>query len=424
MVEKGLIFKIRGQTKIGGEITVSGSKNATLAILAASILIKERVFLENIPSLSDVFEMFKIIESIGGKVFYEKNRALIETTNISSYEPDPIPVRKIRGSVNFIGSILAKFGKIKIPYPGGDIIGSRPIKTHLDSLKILGVDFEEGEIIRGSVKSKKGGCIILKESSVTATQILLMYATSLDSPLEIRLAATEPSIVALSKFLQKAGIKIKGIGTPFLKVYPSNIKKIIKFKIPPDNIETGTWIALGGATKSEIKINNVNLSDLDSIFVTLNEIGVPYKIEKKSLIIKKNKKPLKAIKLQTGLFPKFPTDLQAPFGVLLTQANGVSLIHDWLFESRFGYLLELNKMGANTEILDSHRAIIIGPTPLYGKEISSLDIRAGAALVIASVIAQGISKIFEAEKIYRGYENLPEKLKNLGVEIEVENYPQ
>ena len=421
---KSLIFKIRGQSKIKGEVEVSGSKNASLAILAASILVKGKVFLENVPNLLDVIEMFKIIESLGGKVFYEKNNVLIETKNLNSFKPNPEPIRKIRGSVNFLGSILARFGKVEIPYPGGDVIGSRPIKTHIDALKELGVVFEESEIIKGTVRNKKGGSLILKESSVTATQILLMYANCLNSPLEIRLAATEPSVTSLCRFLQKAGVKILGVGTPFLKVYPSKIKNFVKFKIPPDNIETGTWIALGAASKSEIKIKKINLEDLDSILVVLNEIGVPYKIEKDCITIEKNKKPLKAIKLQTGLFPKFPTDLQAPFGVLLTQANGVSLIHDWLFESRFGYLLELNKMGANTEILDAHRAIIIGPTPLYGKEISSLDIRSGAALVIASVIAQGDSVIFEAEKIYRGYEKIDEKLKNIGVNIKVESYPQ
>lgn len=414
-----MIFKIKGQNKIGGKISVSGSKNTALAVLAASVLVKGKVILENVPEISDVLDAFKIIESLGGKVQYQDNLAVIDNKNIENYQPDPERVKKIRGSINFLGSILARLGKVEMPYPGGDVIGSRPIKTHLDALREVGVLVKEEEILKCYARSSFGGKIVLKESSVTATQVLLMYASSLKKPLEIKLCATEPSVTGLVDFLTAAGLKIKGRGTPFLKVFPSKIKKFVRFKIKPDNIEAGTWIALAGATKSEIFIENLPQDELESVFLVCQEIGIPFKFTKKGIIVLKNQKPLKATKIQTGLFPKFPTDLQAPFGVLLTQASGISLIHDWLFESRFGYLLELNKMGANTEIIDAHRAIIIGPTPLHGKEISSLDIRSGAALVIAGIIAEGITTINEAEKIYRGYERFDQKLKSIGVNLEV-----
>ncbi len=414
-----MIFKIKGQNKIGGKISVSGSKNTALAVLAASVLVKGKVILENVPEISDVLDAFKIIESLGGKVQYQDNLAVIDNKNIENYQPDPEKVKKIRGSINFLGSILARLGKVEMPYPGGDVIGSRPIKTHLDALREVGVLVKEEEILKCYARSSFGGKIVLKESSVTATQVLLMYASSLKKPLEIKLCATEPSVTGLVDFLTAAGLKIKGRGTPFLKVFPSKIKKFVRFKIKPDNIEAGTWIALAGATKSEIFIENLPQDELESVFLVCQEIGIPFKFTKKGIIVLKNQKPLKATKIQTGLFPKFPTDLQAPFGVLLTQASGISLIHDWLFESRFGYLLELNKMGANTEIIDAHRAIIIGPTPLHGKEISSLDIRSGAALVIAGIIAEGITTINEAEKIYRGYERFDQKLKSIGVNLEV-----
>lgn len=414
-----MIFKIKGQNKIGGKVSVSGSKNTALAVLAASVLVKGKVILENVPEISDVLDAFKIIESLGGKVQYQDNLAVIDNKNIENYQPDPERVKKIRGSINFLGSILARLGKVEMPYPGGDVIGSRPIKTHLDALREMGVLVKEEEILKCYARSSSGGKIVLKESSVTATQVLLMYASSLKKPLEIKLCATEPSVTGLIDFLTAAGLKIKGRGTPFLKIFPSKIKKFVRFKIKPDNIEAGTWIALAGATKSELFIENLPQDELESVFLVCQEIGIPFKFTKKGIIVLKNQKPLRATKIQTGLFPKFPTDLQAPFGVLLTQASGISLIHDWLFESRFGYLLELNKMGANTEIIDAHRAIIIGPTPLHGKEISSLDIRSGAALVIAGIIAEGITTINEAEKIYRGYERFDQKLKSIGVNLEV-----
>lgn len=414
-----MIFKIKGQNKIGGKVSVSGSKNTALAVLAASVLVKGKVILENVPEISDVLDAFKIIESLGGKVQYQDNLAVIDNKNIENYQPDPERVKKIRGSINFLGSILARLGKVEMPYPGGDVIGSRPIKTHLDALREMGVLVKEEEILKCYARSSSGGKIVLKESSVTATQVLLMYASSLKKPLEIKLCATEPSVTGLIDFLTAAGLKIKGRGTPFLKIFPSKIKKFVRFKIKPDNIEAGTWIALAGATKSELFIENLPQDELESVFLVCQEIGIPFKFTKKGIIVLKNQKPLRATKIQTGLFPKFPTDLQAPFGVLLTQASGISLIHDWLFESRFGYLLELNKMGANTEIIDAHRAIIIGPTPLHGKEISSLDIRSGAALVIAGIIAEGITTINEAEKIYRGYEKFDQKLKSIGVNLEV-----
>lgn len=412
-------FEINGPNKIEGKIKVSGSKNASLAILAGAILIKGKVILKNVPDLSDIREMFLILKSLGAEIDYDGYCLTIDTQNVDNFEPLAEPIRKIRGSINFLGSLLARFGQAIMPYPGGDVIGSRSIKVHLDALKSLGVEFEEDNLIKAKVKNQKGGIVRLRESSVTATQILIMRALACKSKVEIRLAAAEPSVNSLVKFLIKAGAKISGIGTPFLKIYPSKLVKNVVFEIPYDQIEAGTWLALAGASKGELLIENIPLNDFDSVLITAQEIGIPFEIKKNSILVKKNSKPLNAIKLQTGLFPKFPTDLQAPFGVLLTQAQGVSLIHDWLFESRFGYLLELNKMGANSEILDAHRAIIIGPTPLYGKEINSLDIRSGASLVIGAVIAQGKTIIYEAEKIYRGYEKIDEKLKNIGVDIKV-----
>ncbi len=411
-------FVIKGGKKLEGKIKVSGSKNAILALIPASLLITGRIIFKNVPRIRDVEVMIKIIEHLGATVFFENSTLEINTKNIG-YRDLLIPeIKVLRASILFLGPMLAKFGRIKTFLPGGDVIGARPIETHLDGLKELGAQIEtDGEIIEGKLNKFKNQKIILKEASVTATETLIMASAFSNKEIEFRLVALEPHVQALGQFLNMAGYKIKGVGTPFLKIKKDKrIKKEIVFKVPPDYIEAGSFLALAGATKSKILIENINPEELDATFAILNEMGLNYEIRKTSILVKPSK--LKAVKkIQTGLYPKFATDLQPPFGVLTTQAEGVTLIHEWMYENRFGYLQELKYMGANVEILDPHRAIVIGPTPLYGKEVRALDIRAGISLLIAGLLAQGETIINEAEKIDRGYEKIEEKLKNLGAEI-------
>ena len=408
---------IKGGYKLGGKIKVSGSKNTALKIIAASILNKGINVLYNVPKILDVEWLLEILKYLGCKVKWINGKLIIDSSKISSKELLIEEVKKLRASIILIGPLLSLFKEVTTFRPGGDIIGARSINVHLNSLRELGCDFEEKDIIRGNFKKLENDTVILKESSVTATETLLLFSALLPYKIRIRLAATEPSVVNLCKFLQRLGVKIKGIGTPFLEITgKKSLRKKIEFKIPPDPIEAGTYIALAGATKSNLIIEDINKEELDSVFVVMKDMGFKYEVFNKKIKIYTNS--LKGTKIQVGLYPKFPSDLQPPFGVLATQAEGVTLIHDWMYENRFSYINELVYMGANAEILDPHRAIIIGPSMLKGKEIRSLDIRAGAALVIAGLVAEGETLIYEAEKIDRGYENLVLKLKNIGAKIE------
>ncbi len=410
-------FLIKGGNKLEGRIEVSGSKNAVLPLIAASLLIKGRVIIKNVPKILDVDTMIDIFNYLGSEINFEDSTLVIDNRNVV-YRDLLIPeVKKLRASVLLIGPILARFGKIRIFSPGGDIIGARPITAHLEGLQDLGAEIERnGDVIEAYFKNNKSQVIILRESSVTATEVLIMASSFSKKEINIRLAAMEPHIQAVCHFLKKAGFNLKGIGTPFIKISKGKqIKNEIVFTNPYDYVEAGTFIALAASTKSKIYIENLNVEELDSVLIIAKNMGINYEIFKNSILIKPSK--LKATKIQTGLYPKFATDLQPPFGVLATQAEGATLIHEWLYENRFGYLNELRQMGANVEIFDPHRALVIGPTPLFGKEVESLDIRSGISLIIAGLLAQGSTIINDAEKIDRGYKNIESKLTNLGAII-------
>ena len=410
-------FLIKGGKKLEGKIFVKGSKNAALPLIVASLLIEGRIIFKNVPQISDVETIIEILKIMGAEIERDDSTLIINTKNVDYVDLVNPSISKLRASILFLGPVLMKFKKIKMSLPGGDIIGARPISTHLEALKNLGAEIEiKNGIIEGEFKKIKETKIVLKEISVTASEIILMASCFFSKPVELRLLALEPHVVALEKFIQKLGHKIKGIGTHFVKINPiKNPKKEIVFEVPYDYIEMATFLAMGAATKSKIIIENFEPNDLDSVLLVAKEMGINYEIKKNSLKVLPSK--LKGTKIQTGYHPKFPTDAQSPFGVLATQAEGVTLIHDWMYENRFTYLNELNFMGANTELLDPHRAIIIGPTPLYGREVKSLDIRSGISLVIAGLIAQGETIIYEAEKIDRGYEKIEERLTHLGAEI-------
>jgi UDP-N-acetylglucosamine 1-carboxyvinyltransferase len=410
-------FLIRGGKKLEGKIKISGSKNAALPLISASLLVSGRVILKNVPQISDVEVMLEILKMLGAEIERDDSMVIINTKNLDYRDLLTPLISKLRASILFLAPILFRFGKIKMSLPGGDIIGARPITTHLEALRALGAEIEvKNGIIEGEFKKFKSFEVVLKEISVTASEVVLMASVFSPKPVKLKLLALEPHVVSLEKFIQKLGYKVKGLGTHFVTVSRSkNIKKEIAFEVPYDYIEAATFLALASATRSNIIIENAPLEDLDSVFLTAKEMNVNFEIKKIAILIKPSK--LKGTKIQVGYHPKFPTDAQPPFGVLATQAEGVTLIHDWMYENRFSYLNELNLMGANTELLDPHRAIIIGPTPLYGKEVRSLDIRSGISLIIAGLVAQGETIIHEAEKIDRGYERIEEKLKKVGAEI-------
>ncbi len=411
-------FIIEGGHHLKGEIEAMGMKNAATPILTATLLTKKDCVLRNIPNISDVRSVLEIIKSLGGQVDYLDEHTLkISNQDINPRQLEEKAVRRIRSSVLFMGPLLARFGKVDLPEPGGCIIGNRPLDTHIYALEQLGAKIEKKDRFYGiRAERLRGAVIILPEFSVTATENVLMAASLAEGRTVIKLAAAEPHVQDLCNFLNKMGAKIAGIGTHTLMI--DGVKELhgAEHTIIPDQIEVGTLAVMAAATRGEIKIKHIIPEHLEIILLKLKQVGVNFEVGPDYLQVLPSA-DLRAFKLQTMPYPGFPTDLQSPFGVLATQCQGTSLIQDPLFEGRMGYVNELAKMGANAIIADPHRVIITGPTPLYGQDIKSLDLRAGATLIIAGLIATGQTTINQAEVIDRGYEKIEERLVKLGAHI-------
>ncbi|MCX8015973.1 MAG: UDP-N-acetylglucosamine 1-carboxyvinyltransferase [Patescibacteria group bacterium] len=415
-------FEIEGGKKLRGELTVAGSKNAALAILPACLLTDEPCIIKNVPLLTDVLVMIDLIKSLGAEVEWLDDKVVkIQAKNLNS-NADTVLVRKIRASILIAGPILARLGELKIAKPGGCHIGVRGLDAHFEGFKDLGIELieERSEKEKYYLKTPaqlKPANIYLNEFSVTATENLLMLLSSIDGRSEIHLAAAEPHVQELGEVLIKMGAEIEGLGTHTIKIKGAQKLKGIEHTIGADYIEAGTFFSLAATTRSNLKILNVPVGYLEMVFRNLKKIGVSYKIEGDAVFIEGERSSLKAAKIQTLPYPGFPTDLQAPFAALMTQAEGESLIFDTLFEGRFKYVEELTQMGAKIFVCDPHRIIVSGPTPLYGTKIKSFDLRAGATLIIAALAASGKSEVYGIEQVDRGYEKIEERLQSIGAHI-------
>jgi UDP-N-acetylglucosamine 1-carboxyvinyltransferase len=411
-------FVIHGGRPLNGEVHVGGMKNAVTPILAATLLMDGICVIRNVPKLSDVERMLDILRSLGSTVEWTGDREVtVDTRKADIASIDSKAVKSMRSSILVLGPLLARFGQVDLPEPGGCIIGNRPIDTHLIALEALGATVEKRDgVVKLTSRGLKGTKIILPEFSVTATENAMMAAVTAAGRTVIHLAAAEPHVQDLAKFLNAAGARISGIGSHTLVIDGVAKLKGTEHTVIPDQIEIGTFAVLGAVTKGTLRIRGVAPEHLDIILLVLKKAGVRYAVEKDSLVMA-SQSSLSAFRLQTMPYPGFPTDLQAPFGVLATQCSGTTLIHDPLFEGRLGYVNELVKMGANAIICDPHRVLISGPTPLYGQEIRGLDLRAGATLVIAGLIAQGETVLHGAEIIDRGYEDLDGRLRAVGADI-------
>ena len=412
-------FIIKGEKKLEGEVEISGYKNAAGACLAATVLTEEECFIDNLPLVEDVFSLLKILEQIGAEISWEgRNKVKIKAgPNLDPGRMDFNLVGKSRVSVLLIGSLLPRFKEFKIPHPGGDRIGVRPISTHLESFKKLGVEIsQEGDLYYFRRNITEASEIVLKEFSVTATENLMMTAVLTKGMTVIKGAAAEPQVQDLGKMLKMMGAKIEGLGTHMIVIDGVEKLKGVTHKIMPDPLETGTFIIIGALNQGKIKIKNCISSHLDLFLAKLEESGV--KLEKGPyFIIVRFLPKFKATRVQALPYPGFPTDLVPVILPLLTQAEGKSLIHDPLYENRLNFTQELRKMGADIEVVDPHRAFIFGRTPLSGLKIESWDIRAGASLVVAALIAKGQTIIENIYQIDRGYEKIEEKLQKLGSDI-------
>ena len=411
-------FIVEGGKKLKGTITVSGSKNAALPIICAALLADGETELKNVPDISDIHSMIKVLEFLGCKVKFANHTVTINPKYLKNdYIPGDL-VCKMRASILLLGPLLARFGKANMSFPGGCVLGKRSVDAHLTGLKELGCkvidDKQNLNLATGGLKSAD---IVMPEISVTATENVVMAACLAKGKTILRLSAAEPHVQDMCKFLNKCGAKIKGIGSHELVIEGVKKLKACQYSICGDYLEAGTYAIAAAITEGDVLIKGINPHDLDSFLQGLCEAGVKYKLGKNFIHMLPSKNFKAIAKVRTAVYPSFPTDLQAPFAVLLTQAEGESKIYETLFEGRLNYLFELEKMGAKFEILNPHQAVIRGPKKLKGVPISSWDIRAGAAMILAALIAKGTTEISNIEYIDRGYEKIEEKFRKLGAII-------
>lgn len=401
-------------------VEISGAKNNAAPILAATLLSKESFSIDNLPLVGDVLNMIKLLESMGAEVeWLGANKVRIRAGE--KVDPERLNLSlmgETRASVLLIGPLIARFRRFKISPPGGDRIGLRPITTHLEAFEKLGARIERAEdnyFFDG--RGLKPQEVTLNEFSVTATENLVMTASLMEGKTIIRGAATEPHIRDLGETLKEMGVKINGIGQHTIEIEGQKELKGVHRRIIPDHVEAGTFAIIGALTAGTLEIKNVILEDLEIALSKLKEAGVIFERGENSFKVDFSPE-LKPIRIQALPWPGFPTDMLPIVVPLLTQARGRSLIHDPLYENRLNYVSELRKMGADIEIVDPHRAFVFGKTPLSGVKISSWDIRAGASLLVAALIAEGRTTIENISQIDRGYEKIDEKLKKVGADIQ------
>ncbi len=423
--EKFLIKGLGGAKKLKGTISVGGSKNTALKLLASTILFEDTVNFQNVPDIADIRKAVELLQSLGGKCERTgPNSYSINTRELKNTILEPSIAKQLRASIVFTGPILSRFGKVSFPHPGGDVIGERPIDIFLDSLKKMGAKLaEKSEEYSLSVQgSLKGVTIIFKVVSVTATETMMMAAILAKGKTILKNAATEPEIKHLGEFLISCGAKIKGVGTSTIEIEGGKILKAggKVYRVPPDRIETGSFLILGALSANRLEITNCEPSEVEVPIEILRQSGVNIEVGKNKITVggKVKGDRLKGVSIKTHEYPGFPTDLQAPMVVYLTQAYGESFVFETIFEGRLLYVDDLNRMGANILILDQHRIIVKGPTPLKGRELESPDIRAGLAFLIAAVVARGESVINNVYQIDRGYEKLEKRLRLLGLAID------
>lgn len=414
-------FVIQGGIPLKGEVEIRGAKNAAFPILAASLLTKETCTIDNLPLIEDVLKMIKILERSGAEISWINKRKI--EINCSNVKPSKIPldlIKCFRGSILLLGGLLGRFNKVEIPAPGGCVIGSRPIDTHLDAFEQAGVKITKES---KSYNFKRNGAlekshkIVLKEISVTATENILLFSAVNPKKTVIKIADEDYQVQDLIRVLEKMGADIKFTGIREIEIVGKKKLKGFKHSIINDPIEAGTFIVATLATGGHVTVKNAELEYLDLFLKRLKDFGANFKILDSKTIEVFPSKNLKIDKIQSLPYPGIHSDLQPELGVLATQTKGPTMIHDPLFEGRLRYLNELNRIGADIILCDPHRAIVYGPSKLQGTEIPSSDLRAGAAMIIAGLIAKGTTTINNIYQVDRGYERIEERLQKLGADI-------
>ncbi len=420
-------FRIEGGYSLNGIVRPSGNKNAALPALAATLLTDEPVVLHNVPRIGDVLTMIQLLQAQGVEVeFIGPNSVRLWAKDVHSTVLDPHLCRSIRASILLAGPMLARVGAVELPPPGGDVIGRRRVDTHLLALSALGAEISYAHTFRFRARRLQGREILLDEASVTATENAVMAASLAEGTTVIRNAACEPHVQDLCRLLNAMGAHIEGIGSNVLTVH--GVKKLhgAEFTLGPDYVEIGSFLGLGAISRGEIRIGPVRPQDLRMIgWVFQKRLNVNMEFDGDMLVVP-DEQDLRVIsdvggavpKIDDAPWPMFPADLMSIALVVATQARGTILIHEKMFESRLYFVDKLIGMGAHIILCDPHRAVVSGPARLHGDILTSPDIRAGMALVLAALIAEGQSEIHNVEQIDRGYQRLEEKLRALGAHIE------
>ena len=430
-------FIIQGGNPLKGTVEVRGAKNAAFPVMTAALLTKDLCIIRNIPLIEDVFRMIQVLEALGAKIAWTGKREL--SIQCADIDPTGIPkdiVGRFRGSVLTIGPLVARFGAVNIPLPGGCFIGTRPIDTHLDAFLQAGITvvLKDGiyhfkkekavaslshhpAFLQRNVNRGKQNTVVLREFSVTATENIMLFAALTPSRTQIAIADHDYQVQELAKVLKKMGASITGAGTNTIRIKGSRRLKGFTHTLMADPIEAGTFVIAALATKGEVVIRHAEHGFLTLFLKRLRDFGARIEVQGKDVLKVFPSKKLVMDKIQSLPYPGIHSDLQPELGVLATQTKGPTLLHDPLYEGRLKYLEELNKMGADIIFCDPHRAIVAGPTLLHGIEIPSPDIRAGAALLIAALIAKGTTTMHNIYQIDRGYEKIEERLRQLGADI-------
>ena len=411
---------INGGKRLEGEVVINGAKNAAVAILPAAALINGKCTIENLPNISDINLCCQILESIGAKIKYLSPSSIeIDSSNINKTDISPEITRKFRASYYFIGSLLSRFRKAQVGSPGGCNLGQRPIDQHIKAFEALGATVDcGGGLITADGANMQGGHIYLDIVSVGATINAILASTLCDGITEIENVAKEPHVVDVANFLNMMGANIRGAGTDIIRV--TGVKELkggVSYAIVPDQIEAGTYMIAAAVTKGDIIIKNCITKHLDPISAKLKEMGV--NIEENDdgdeLRVWCNERTKKA-SVKTMPYPGFPTDMQPQFGVLLSLSEGTSYITEGIWDSRFQYTAELNKMGAKIDA-EGKRAVFEGVEYLTGSQVYATDLRAGAALILAGLVARGTTEVLGIEHVDRGYEHIEKKFQALGADI-------
>ncbi len=418
-------FIIEGGVPLNGEITPSGNKNAALPLLAACLLTDEPVILHNVPQIRDVFAMRRLVESLGAVVEeLDLHTWRITTKELTASHLDPDLCRRIRASILIAGPVLARAGALKLPPPGGDVIGRRRLDTHILALRALGAEITYDRVFDIKAAGLHGADILLDEASVTATENAVMAAVLAKGITHIRNAASEPHVQELCNFLNTLGAKIEGIGSNALTIKGVSGLMGGEFTIGSDLLEVVSYIGAAVVTGGTVRINNAGVQHLEMVAQVFRRLGVHWTVDGDDILVPSNQS-LSVLsdldgavpEIKTNVWPAFPTDLTSIAITVATQATGSVLFHDWMFSGRMYFTDKLVGMGARIILCDPYRCLVQGPTPLYSEKLESPDIRAGMALLLAALAAKGTSKIRNIIQIERGYEKVDEKLKALGARI-------